>query len=81
MKMRLRLNDCKNRGFILDGVPECHTEALQLFMDFPHKRKPKKKAVKAKEELKEGGGEEEKGKEEGKEAGEEAGEEEAASMS
>lgn len=43
MKMRLRQNDCKNRGFILDGVPECHTEALQVFMDFPRKKKPKKK--------------------------------------
>ena len=83
--MRLRQNDCKNRGFILDGVPECHTEALQVFMDFPKKKKPKPKKKAPKPEAEEGeapeegkeGEQNEDSKEGGEETPEKAEEEEA----
>ena len=31
-KIRLKQNDCINRGYILDGYPRSHKDALGIFM-------------------------------------------------
>lgn len=42
-RWRLQQNDCQNRGYVLDGYPQCYQTAIDVFFITPEPPAPKEK--------------------------------------